>query len=50
MSTTEVESVVAILCNHRETACYGVEIPGSEGKAGMVAIAGNKSKPRGKNS
>ena len=41
VSTTEVESVVANICGHKEAVCYGVEIPGVEGKAGMVAILGN---------
>ena len=40
MSTFEVETVVAKICDHREAVCYGVEIPGIEGKAGMVAILG----------
>ena len=30
--------MIANLCNHKEAICYGVEIPGAEGKAGMVAI------------
>jgi len=38
VSTTEVESVIANLCGHKEAVCYGVEVPGAEGKAGMVAI------------
>ena len=41
VSTTEVESVIANLCGHKEAVCYGVEVPGAEGKAGMVAILGN---------
>ena len=40
MSTTEVEAVIGKLIGHRDTVCYGVEIPGVEGKAGMVAIVG----------
>ena len=40
VSTSEVETVVANLCDHKEAVCYGVEIPGAEGKAGMVAILG----------
>ena len=38
VSTSEVETVIANICNHKEAVCYGVEIPGTEGKAGMVAI------------
>jgi hypothetical protein len=34
---------VANLCGHKEAVCYGVEIPGIEGKAGMVAILGKGS-------
>ena len=30
--------MVANLCNNSNCVCYGVEIPGTEGKAGMVAI------------
>jgi len=44
VSTTEVETVIAKMINHRDTICYGVEIPGAEGKAGMVAFVGNVSK------
>lgn len=40
VSTFEVETVVAKLIDHKEAVCYGVEIPGIEGKAGMVAIHG----------
>ena len=40
VSTSEVETIVANLCDHREAVCYGVEIPGAEGKAGMVSIVG----------
>jgi solute carrier family 27 fatty acid transporter 1/4 len=40
VSTTEVESIIGKLIDHRDTVCYGVEIPGVEGKAGMVAIVG----------
>ena len=44
VSTSEVETVVANLCDHKEAVCYGVEIPGAEGKAGMVAILGTPKK------
>ena len=33
---------MANLCGHKEAVCYGVEIPGIEGKAGMVAILGQR--------
>jgi hypothetical protein len=35
-----VEAVVGKLIEHRDTVCFGVEIPGVEGKAGMVAFMG----------
>ena len=46
VSTSEVETVVANLCDHKEAVCYGVEIPGAEGKAGMVAILGKTKNVR----
>jgi hypothetical protein len=42
VSTTEVEAVIGKLIGHRDTVCFGVEIPGVEGKAGMVAIVGKE--------
>jgi len=38
-STAEVESVISKVCGLRDAVAYGVEIPGNEGRAGMVAIA-----------
>lgn len=38
VSTLEVEDVISKRLNSIEVACYGVEIPGQEGKAGMIAI------------
>lgn len=38
VSTAEVESIISKLIGHQEVAVYGVEIPGTEGKAGMAAI------------
>jgi len=38
VSTSEVEAVVSTACNLRDAVVYGVEIPGSEGRAGMAAI------------
>lgn len=43
MATVEVENIISKHLNSAETAVYGVEIPGEEGKAGMVAILLNKS-------
>ena len=40
VSTTEVESVMARILQLRDVVVYGVEVPGSEGRAGMAAIAG----------
>ena len=38
VSTTEVENTVAKILNDSQVACYGVEITGSEGRAGMLAV------------
>ena len=38
MSTTEVESTVRSMVNLKDTVVYGVEVPGMEGKAGMVSL------------
>lgn len=38
VSTSEVEGVIARIVGLSDCTVYGVEIPGSEGKAGMVAI------------
>lgn len=38
VSTTEVESVVSKVVGLKDVVVYGVEIPGTEGKAGMAAI------------
>ena len=38
VSTTEVEATVSNILELRDACAYGVEIPGVEGKAGMVAI------------
>ena len=32
--------MIGNLIGHRDTVCYGVEIPGVEGRAGMVAFVG----------
>jgi solute carrier family 27 fatty acid transporter 1/4 len=39
VSTTEVESVVASLVGLSDVVCYGVSVPGCEGRAGMASIA-----------
>ncbi|XP_033119130.1 long-chain fatty acid transport protein 4-like [Anneissia japonica] len=41
VSTTEVEGTVTGLLGLRDSACYGVDIPGTEGRAGMVAVVGS---------
>ncbi|KAK2713733.1 hypothetical protein QYM36_009570 [Artemia franciscana] len=41
VSTTEVESVVMNVAKLKCATVYGVEVPGSEGRAGMTAILDN---------
>lgn len=38
VSTSEVEAQVSNLAGYRDTVVYGVEIPNTEGRAGMAAI------------
>ncbi|KAK9510368.1 hypothetical protein O3M35_005169 [Rhynocoris fuscipes] len=38
VSTSEVEGVVSNLVDFKDCVVYGVEVPGSEGRAGMAAI------------
>ncbi|XP_049811593.1 long-chain fatty acid transport protein 1-like isoform X2 [Schistocerca nitens] len=38
VSTTEVEAVISNVANYRDSVVYGVQVPGMEGRAGMVAI------------
>ncbi|XP_044296068.1 long-chain fatty acid transport protein 4 [Varanus komodoensis] len=38
VSTTEVEGVLSRILNMTDVVVYGVEVPGTEGKAGMAAI------------
>ena len=38
VSTMEVEATISQLCGLRDCVVYGVEIPGTEGRAGMAAI------------
>ncbi|XP_068104678.1 long-chain fatty acid transport protein 4 [Hyperolius riggenbachi] len=39
VSTTEVEGILSKLLGQADVVVYGVEVPGTEGKAGMAAIA-----------
>ncbi|XP_033184550.1 fatty acid transport protein 3 isoform X1 [Bombus vancouverensis nearcticus] len=38
VATSEVEAVVSNLIGLKDAAVYGVEVPGTEGKAGMAAV------------
>ncbi|XP_032687154.1 long-chain fatty acid transport protein 4 isoform X2 [Odontomachus brunneus] len=38
VATSEVEAIVSNVIGLKDAAVYGVEVPGSEGKAGMAAI------------
>ena len=38
MSTAEVEATISNVLELQDACAYGVEIPGVEGKAGMIAI------------
>lgn len=42
VATIEIENVISKHLGSTETAVYGVEIPGEEGKAGMAAILTDK--------
>ncbi|CAN7993564.1 unnamed protein product [Ixodes hexagonus] len=44
VSTSEVEGVIARIGGLTDCAVYGVEVPGSEGKAGMAAICDPEKK------
>lgn len=39
VSTTEVEGTLSRLLHMADVAVYGVEVPGTEGRAGMAAVA-----------
>ena len=39
VSTAEVEAVVSSVLGLRDVVVYGVEVPGTDGRAGMAAIA-----------
>jgi solute carrier family 27 fatty acid transporter 1/4 len=38
VSTTEVEATISNFLQLKDASSYGVEIPGTEGRAGMIAI------------
>ena len=38
VSTTEIENTASKIIKNLQVACYGVEIPGAEGRAGMISI------------
>ena len=38
VSTTEVESTVSNMIDLKDAVVYGVEVPGMEGKAGMISL------------
>ena len=42
VSTTEVEILIATVLDLTDVVVYGVEVPGSEGRAGMAAIVGTE--------
>ena len=42
VSTNEVEGVVSKILGFNDVCVYGVEVPGTEGKAGMACIADPK--------
>ena len=43
VATVEVENIISKNLDSTEVVVYGVEVPGQEGKAGMVAIVNNSS-------
>ena len=42
VSTMEVEATIANILELRDVVVYGVEVPGTEGRAGMAAIVGDE--------
>ena len=42
VSTTEVEGAIVAILGLREVIVFGVDVPGTEGKAGMACIVGNE--------
>ncbi|KAK4885885.1 hypothetical protein RN001_002156 [Aquatica leii] len=44
VSTTEIEAIISKIINLNDAVVYGVQIPGTEGRAGMVSLVnpGNK--------
>lgn len=45
VSTTEVETVISSLIELAECVCFGVEVPGHEGRACMVAVVQHPEHP-----
>ncbi|CAH1365871.1 unnamed protein product [Tenebrio molitor] len=41
VATSEIEAVISNVTNLNDAVVYGVEIPGTEGRAGMVALVDN---------
>lgn len=39
MSTTEIETIAAQFLNHRDCIVYGVLVPNTDGRAGMIAVS-----------
>ncbi|XP_055624358.1 long-chain fatty acid transport protein 4 [Toxorhynchites rutilus septentrionalis] len=44
VATSEIEGVITNIVGLKDSAVYGVEIPGTEGKAGMAAIVDTEGK------
>lgn len=42
VSTTEVENIISSILNFKECVVFGVELPGHEGKAGMLALTSHE--------
>ena len=43
VSTTEVEGIISKLSGFKDAVVYGVQVPHTDGKAGMVAIADSEN-------
>ena len=44
VSTAEVEAIVSSILGQRDVVVYGVKVPGTDGRAGMAAIADTDNK------
>ena len=42
VATTEVEGIISRVLEQREVVVFGVDVPGTEGKAGMACIVGDE--------